>query len=168
MDVDTIRALYGYNQWANERMLAVAEKIPAEGLRERFGTSFDSIHGTLAHVLAAETVWLSRWRGISPPRLLNADDFASLAAIRTRWTEHQRDLQAFLDELTPEKFAASLSYTNTAGKAFRYPLWQMMLHVVNHGTHHRSELADMLTRAGQAPPPMDLIVYFGERASAIE
>lgn len=165
MDLDAVRFLFDYNQWANERLLAVAEQVPRERLAERFGASFDSIHGTLAHVLAAEILWLSRWRGVSPPRLLSAGDFDSLAVIRARWIAQQRDLQAFLDDLTPEKLATPLQYTNTRGKAFSYPLWQMMLHLVNHGTHHRSELSDMLTRVGAAPPPTDLIVFLAERVA---
>jgi uncharacterized damage-inducible protein DinB len=36
----------------------------------------------------------------------------------------------------------------------------MVQHVVNHGTHHRSETATMLTRLGQAPEPLDLVVYY--------
>lgn len=165
MDLDAVRLLYDYNHWANERLLAVAETAPRERLSERVGASFDSIHGTLAHVLGAEILWLSRWRGVSPPRLLGGEDFDNLAAIRARWTAQQHELQAFLDDLTPEKLAAPLQYTNTSGKTFRYPLWQLMLHLVNHGTHHRSELADMLTRVGAAPPPTDLIVFLAERTA---
>lgn len=34
------------------------------------------------------------------------------------------------------------------------------LHVVNHDTHHRSEVATMLTRVGHVPPGTDLIVHY--------
>ena len=71
-------------------------------------------------------------------------------------------MEAFLAELTPPQLAKPISYTNTQGQEFAYPLWQMMVHVVNHGTHHRSELAEMLTRVGHAPPAMDLLVYYDE------
>ena len=45
----------------------------------------DLIHGTLAHMLAAEIVWLTRWQGAAPPRLLAASDFSDPAAIRALW-----------------------------------------------------------------------------------
>lgn len=164
VDITTIQALYGYNQWVNERLLAAAETLPTEQTRQRFGASYDSIHGTLAHILGAEIVWLSRWQGTSPSKLPNAADFASIADIRVRWQEQQAAMTEFLAGLTPERLAAPVHYVNTAGQAFALPLWQLMLHLVNHGTHHRSELADMLTRAGHPPAPTDLLVYFLERS----
>ncbi len=68
----------------------------------------------------------------------------------------------FLADLTPERLVAPLSYTTTGGQSFTQPLWQPLLHVVNHGTHHRSEAADLLTRLGHPPPPLDLIIYYRE------
>jgi len=162
MDVESIRSLYGYDRWANRRLLEIVERLPPERTRERFGASFDSIHGTLAHVLGAQITWLSRWRGVSPTKVLGAEDFADLAALRARWDAYDADIAAFLADLTPEKLAKPLGYVNTRGQPFAYPLWQMMLHVANHGTHHRSELADMLTRLGNPPPPLDLLVYYDE------
>lgn len=164
MDVDAIRLLYAYDHWVNERLLTPARRLSPEQLRQSFGASFDSVQNTLAHILGAEITWLSRWNGVSPARVIGGADFAGLAEIEVRWQVHQQHIDSFLAVLTPERLAAPLPYTNTSGRAFAYPLWQQMLHVVNHGTHHRAELADMLTRAGQPVPPTDLLVYFDEQA----
>jgi uncharacterized damage-inducible protein DinB len=166
MNVDAIRSLYGYDRWVDERLLVLAESLPPEGTRDRFGASYDSIHGTFAHILGAEIIWLSRWRGVSPPTLPGADDFSDLGAIRARWAAQHHEMDAFLADLTPAKLAETIGYTNTRGERWAYPLWQMMMHLVNHGTHHRSEVADMLTRAGLEPPPTDLLVYYDELAEA--
>jgi uncharacterized damage-inducible protein DinB len=166
MNTDVIRSLYAYNRWANERLLAQAEALPPGRTRERFDAGYESIHDTLAHILGAEAVWLSRWRGVSPPALLGGSDFAGLEAIRDRWAAQHHEIDRFIADLTPAMLAETIGYTNTHGERWAYPLWQMMLHVVNHGTHHRSEVADMLTRAGHPPPEMDLLVYYDERAAA--
>lgn len=166
MDVEGIRGLYDYDRWVSARLLAVAERLPPERTRQPFGGSFDSIHNTLGHILGAQITWLSRWRGVSPRRVIAGGDFADLAALHDRWAAHQRDLDAFLADLTAEQLAAPLAYTNTAGVPHAYPLRQQMLHVVNHGTHHRAELADMLTRSGSPPPPTDLLVYYDELGRA--
>ncbi len=163
MALEAIRLLFAYNQWVNERLLALAAQAPEEHQREHFGAGFDSIHGTLAHVLGAQITWLSRWRGISPAKVPGAADFADLAELQARWAAYQRDVDAFLAGLTSEQLAAPLPYTNTSGRPFAYPLWQQMLHVVNHGTHHRAELAEMLTRTGLTVPPTDFLVYCTER-----
>jgi len=69
MNAESIGSLYGYNRWANEQLRVLAEALPSERTRERLGASYESIHATLAHILAAEIIWLSRWRDVSPPRL---------------------------------------------------------------------------------------------------
>lgn len=43
-----------------------------------------------------------------------------------------------------------------------YPLWQALLHQVNHATQHRSEAALLLTAAGHSPGNLDFLVYFDE------
>ena len=159
MEPQSIRLLYAYNRWVNERLLAVAARLPEERRHQQFGASFDTIHNTLAHVLGAQITWLSRWNGVSPKQMITGADFADLDAMQTRWVAHQGDMDAFLAALQAEQLAAPLPYSNTSGKAFAYPLWQQMLHIVNHGTHHRAEIADMLTRAGETAPPTDLLVY---------
>ena len=78
MDVETIRLLYQYNDWVNQVLLDVTEQVPADRLHDSFGTSFESIHGTLVHILGAEISWLGRWQGASPPRRLNPTDVPNL------------------------------------------------------------------------------------------
>jgi uncharacterized damage-inducible protein DinB len=167
LDVATIRWIFDYNRWVNGRLLSGVASVPVERTREQFGASFDSIHGTLAHILSAEVLWLSRWRGVSPTKALSGDDFADVAAIVERWHTHQRELDGFVVGLGPERVSANVRYTNASGKRYVLPLWQLMLHVVNHGTHHRSELAEMLTRIGVAPSPTDMSVYLAESTGQI-
>ena len=45
------------------------------------------------------------------------------------------------------------------------PVWQMLVHVVNHGTQHRAEAAALLTGEGRSPGELDLINYAEERAA---
>jgi uncharacterized damage-inducible protein DinB len=163
MDVTTIREMWDYDWWVNERLLAMAEELPPERTRERFGASFDTIHGTLGHILGSQINWLRRWQGETPTKAITGDDFQTLADIRSRWQQHQENLDSFLGELTAERLNAPLRYTHLTGAVYELPLWQQLMHVINHGTHHRSELADMLTRVGHPPKPTDVIRYFLEK-----
>jgi hypothetical protein len=40
-----------------------------------------------------------------------------------------------------EALGCVVRYTNTRGEAFETRLWQILLHVVNHGIQSRSEVA---------------------------
>ena len=54
----------------------------------------------------------------------------------------------------------------TDGREAAYPLWQLVLQVINHGTQHRAEAAAMLTELGASPGELDLIVFLRERRQA--
>jgi uncharacterized damage-inducible protein DinB len=45
-----------------------------------------------------------------------------------------------------------VKYKNTDGKAFSAPLGSLLQHVANHATHHRSEIATMVTMLSGSPP----------------
>jgi uncharacterized damage-inducible protein DinB len=85
--------------------------------------------------------------------------FADLAAIRARWDEIERDTQAFVAALDDARLAAPLSYVNMQGETWTYPLWQQMIHQVNHATQHRSEAAVLLTQLGHSPGWLDLLYF---------
>src|SRR6266487_4882520 len=43
------------------------------------------------------------------------------------------------------------------------PVWQLLVHVVNHGTQHRAEAAALLTAEGRSPGELDLFDYAEEQ-----
>jgi uncharacterized damage-inducible protein DinB len=92
------------------------------------------------------------------------DDFPTLDSIRGRWHQEEQALWAFLAAQSDESLQRILSYTNTEGTPFARPLWKLMLHVVNHGTQHRSEAAAMLTELGHSPGNMDMTVFMQDSA----
>jgi uncharacterized damage-inducible protein DinB len=68
----------------------------------------------------------------------------------------------YLAALAESELGRTVTYVNFEGATWTYPLWQMLLHQVNHATQHRSEAALMLTRFGHSPGPLDFLYYFDE------
>jgi uncharacterized damage-inducible protein DinB len=64
--------------------------------------------------------------------------------------------------LTEESIHNEISYKDSKGNAFVSPIWQIVLQVVNHGTHHRGQVSGFLRAMGHVPPPVDLIAYYRE------
>jgi uncharacterized damage-inducible protein DinB len=42
-------------------------------------------------------------------------------------------------------------------------VWHCLLHVVNHGTQHRSEAAALLTEYGSSPGDLDVTMFLNEQ-----
>jgi uncharacterized damage-inducible protein DinB len=52
-----------------------------------------------------------------------------------------------------------VTYVNNQGVASAVALGPLLQHVVNHATHHRSEVATMLTMASGSPPDTGIATY---------
>ncbi|HEV8142732.1 MAG TPA: DinB family protein [Methylomirabilota bacterium] len=161
-----IRDLYDYNAWANARILDTAAKLTHEQLLAPGGASFDSVRDTLVHTMNAQWLYLERWQGRSPRAWPEASTYPDLAAIRARWDGIERDTHVFVVALDVARLAAVVEYTNMQGEPWAYPLWQQMIHQVNHATQHRSETAVLLTQLGHSPGWLDLLYFVDLRNDA--
>lgn len=158
--LDLVRDLYTFHRWANRRLWDAFVALGPRGtvnLGKHF--SFPTIKGVFAHIHGADAIWLARWKGTSQARLLGDSDFPTAAALRGRWDELEKDQWAFLTALGPADLRRVVAYRNTTGQPFSAPLGTLLHHVVDHGTHHRSEIATMITTAGGAPPATGIIAY---------
>ena len=156
--LEAIRDLYAYSDWANARILETAEQLTLEQYTTA-GDGCDSIRDTLVHTAAVQWLWLERWREMSPPGLWDPAEFPDVAALRARWAEVEEATSAYIAGLREPDLPRVVSYVNFQGGTWSYPLWQQLLHQVNHATQHRSEAALLLTRLGYSPGWLDLLVY---------
>jgi len=159
MTIDYFRTLYDYNYWANARILRAAEQLSNAQLIAPAQESHGSLRGTLVHTMGAEWMWRSRWHGIMPTMILREEDFPTLESIKERWSEEEQQMRVFLAKLSDSDVQRVVHYTNTQGQTYAAPLWQMMAHLVNHGTQHRSEAAMTLSALGHSPGDLDLLVF---------
>jgi uncharacterized damage-inducible protein DinB len=159
MNLDDIRQLFNYTDWANHLVLDAAERLSDEQQKHDFKISHGSIHGTLVHTAGAEWLWLERWRGTSPSRIWTAEDFVDIPAIRARWRLIEEERRSLLDSLGEQELGRDLSYRNLKGEPFTLPLVAQMQHVVNHSTQHRGQTVGMIRQLGVLPPAVDLLYY---------
>ena len=156
---ELIRFLFQYNAWADRRLVDACGALTNEQFTRNLGSSFSSVRDTLAHIFAAEWLWFERWRGRSPVGLLHADVYANLGGLRKSWAGLEGELLGFVNGLSPTDLVRLHDYRTTKGAPSTNPLWQMLQHVVNHGTYHRGQVATMLRQLGAQPRATDLLCY---------
>jgi uncharacterized damage-inducible protein DinB len=156
-----LRNLLDYHYWARDRLLEALEPLSDEQFTRDLGSSFKSIRDTTAHLYGAEWAWYQRWQGESPTALPSASEFHDVAAIRQSWSDHERKMRAFVEALGEDGVARVFEYTLLTGHVGATPFWQMLQHLVNHGSYHRGQVTTMLRQIGAAPAkPMDLIAFY--------
>ena len=153
MSLAMIRDLYEYNRWANHRLFDFAVGLGEEVCGREVGKHFSvpTVTRMFAHLYAAESIWLSRWKGTSPTTMPGAE-LTTMAAVRQKWDALEAEERAFVEGLGEADLARAVDFRNTEGKAYSAPLGQLLQHVANHATHHRSEIATMVTLLSGSPP----------------
>lgn len=112
----------------------------------------------MAHLLAAQQIWLKRCLLDPVPRAALWPDWPadSLKAIAE---QNHTDWISFLDQLSPDDFNATITYKNLQEHVFNNTLSDILAHLVNHGTHHRAQAGIYLKQAGVQLPTTDYIFY---------
>lgn len=154
----TFSELFEYNYWARDRQLEACAVLSPEEFQRALGNSYLSIRDTLAHLVGAEWLWLERCRGRSPRAMPSAEEFPTLVTIAERWRTVEQGMREYLSGLNEEVLARTLIYTNLRGETWKYPLWRVLLHLVNHQTYHRGQVTTLLRQLGRRPAPVDLLV----------
>lgn len=139
--------LYQYNEWANRRVL---KAISGQDVQD------EKILSLFSHQMSANYLWLHRIKGLPPPpyELWKTYPVTELARmvdeVSAMWLQ-------FINET--ESFDRILKYNNYTGDYFENNVEAIMMHLVNHGTYHRGQIALLLRMRGFEPINTDFITY---------
>ncbi len=104
------------------------------------------------HVLNAQHVWVSRIKGIKPEfeswTLQNQSSFKQL---------QEQNISALLQLLESLDLSQEIEYRSFAGEPFKSVISDILLHVVNHSTYHRAQIAAQFKQSGITPPVTDYV-----------
>ena len=158
MQREDIRWLFAYDRWATRRVLAALDGLDRGVWGETDAIGERGLGSILVHQLGAA----QRWRvglqslGDSEGPRPEHEPLPSADELRRRWDAEWVEMDAWLPTLEQ----GFLDHVDDG-----VPVWQMLAHVVNHGTQHRSEAAALLTEAGHSPGELDMIFYAEELAA---
>ena len=146
--------LFRYDAWANR---TVADALTAAGPPD--AAPLPDAARLFAHLTSAAEVWLKRVQDTDHAGLPIWPDDVDVVTSASRGARAAAGWRALLRATTEADLDREIRYTNSHGEPFTTPLAEIAAHVVNHGSHHRGQIARLLREAGRTPPALDLIVY---------
>jgi uncharacterized damage-inducible protein DinB len=161
IDPAYVQRMARYNRWQNANLYGVADTLSDEERRRERGAFFGSIHKTLSHLLWADQIWMSRFAGTPRPQ----GGIPESVSLFPDWDGLKRERAAFDETIVgwAEKLERSWLegdltwYSGGMKRDMTKPKWQLVMHFLNHETHHRGQVHCMLTQAGAKPYTTDLM-----------
>jgi uncharacterized damage-inducible protein DinB len=161
MTADEVRTHLRYHGWASRRLLDAALSLSPEDMYRPMNVSHKDVMGTLGHILYADRIWFKRV--VDPSTQVQSTSGLPLhESLPVEWPEMQKRWEDWAASLTDGDLHSAVSYKTLKGDPYESPLWNVMLHLVNHGTYHRGQVAAMLKQLGAPLPPTDMIVFYRE------
>ena len=160
--VANYRLMASYNRWMNCKLYDAAARLTDAQYRRDRGAFFKSIHGTLNHLLAGDSLWMGRfeeqpfdWRGFGHEMHADLPDLR-----RARDSMDVRILE-FTERLTAEWVARPFEYAKLSGARVQVDGFCALTHFFNHQTHHRGQVTTLIMQAGVDPGDTDIVAMPG-------
>ncbi len=146
-----------YNKSANEKLIQILVGLTADQIKKDLNGFYHSILGTFQHILKTDIMWLKRLRKSFPAiaclsednipdlKTVENEDYKELFPVRRKLDEI---FESFSGEIQEKDLESVISYANMKGDKIEKELWLCLIHLFNHQTHHRGQIAVMLDMIG--------------------
>jgi uncharacterized damage-inducible protein DinB len=161
MDANAFRQFYDYHFAENRKIWDwyVMDLTPAQ-FTQAVDYSHGSVRDQIIHLLSVDEAWFSELRGVEPSEPLPPATHDDRNIIRAHWDSVEQNMRAYLAGLRDEMlFDKPIAEPEEDRDLI---VWQVLLHVVNHGTDHRAQILRVLNELGLKTAPQDYIFYVYE------
>lgn len=155
MDVNAFRHLYAYHFAENRTLWEASAALSDEQFIQPISYSLGSVRNQIVHLISVDDTWFSGLRGADIPAPLDPTDFSDRNRIRVYWDRVEQTMHEYLAELRYDM----LFDTPLAGEDRRLMVWQVLIHVINHGTDHRAQILRLLHDFGLKTTSQDYIFF---------
>jgi len=164
MTAQEARTHIRYSGWASRKLVEAAANLTPEQRTRPMSVSHESLQKTLAHIYFADSIWYTRTVDPSRP-VPNPDEIPSIETLTEWWSSLQMNWEKWADSISDADLQRTAQYKQRDGTPYETPLWQILMHVVNHATLHRGQVMALFRQLGAKPPATDLIFYYREKAA---
>jgi uncharacterized damage-inducible protein DinB len=160
MNADDFRYFYNYH-FAQNREIWDRYIVPLsqEQFVQPIDYSMGSVRNQMVHLMNVDNAWFSDLRGVEIEDYSAEPDDRTL--IRAHWDKVEQVMRDYLARLRDDMLHTKPLH----GEDKDLMLWQMLLHVVNHGTDHRAQVLRAVHDLGVKTGPQDFIFYVYDHLS---
>jgi uncharacterized damage-inducible protein DinB len=157
MNADAFRHFYEYHFTENRKIWdSYIVPLSHEQFTQNVSYSQGSIRNQIVHIMSADDTWFSALRNVEIPKPFNPNHFNDRNIIRTHWDIIEQNMREYLATLRDDML---FEKPFTEGEDKDLILWQVLLHVANHGTDHRAQILRLLNDLEVKTGPQDYIFY---------
>ena len=156
MKLELIKLFVEYHIETTRRVWDLIDTITDEQFLAEDGYSQGSIRNLMVHLASVDRRWLAGLKNLDDVGHLKQEDFLTRAAAREAFENVGKDLSEYVSTLTEDVL-------NKPTDKVDRPQWQILLHLVNHGTDHRATVLQRLNELGVKTFPQDLVIWLWER-----
>jgi uncharacterized damage-inducible protein DinB len=161
--LEIIKTYYAFNSWATDSVIAACEQLSPEDYNAAGCSGNGSVGETLSHLITVQQGWIAWFERkmdiLDAVKLIMNEKLVTLDEARARWDSVNDETNSFIETLTDDSLKEIRHFTRSNGKQESHPLWKLMMHTANHGTHTRGQIAASIRRAGYDPGNVDLLDY---------
>ncbi len=152
-----------FMKWADDIYFGLPAQFPAGKAEEDTGISFQSFTGTLQHIYKAELLWFRRVQNDLYPKIGDITIPDHIEQWQELWNGLHFAWIRWAETIEESGWEETVIHRTTSGSEMQLPRWQVIMHLVNHGSYHRGQLASLMRQAGLRPPSTDLIAFYRTR-----
>jgi uncharacterized damage-inducible protein DinB len=158
MNANAFRHFYDYHFTTNRKIWdSYITQLSYEQFTQHVGYSHGSVRDQIVHLIDVDEVWFCELRGAEPSEPLPPANFDDREIIRAHWDSVEQSMRDYLAELRDDMLFDKPIEEPEEDKDLI--AWQVLLHVVNHGTDHRAQLLRLLNDLGVKTMSQDYIFY---------
>jgi uncharacterized damage-inducible protein DinB len=155
-----LNQLAAYNLWANQQLAKAILALPEEKQQAEIPSSFTNIYKTLLHMWDAESIWWQRMKFEEKLIIPSVVFSGSIQELITQQMKQSMIFEEWISNASEMALSHVFAYQNSKKEQFKHPVYQVLIHVFNHGTYHRGQLVNMLRQLGvEKIPQTDFIVW---------
>jgi uncharacterized damage-inducible protein DinB len=154
---ELIRVYMEYHLALTRRVWEAMAALTDEQFVQEDGYSQGSIRNLMVHLASTDRRWLAGLKNQPDVGHLNLADYPSRAAGRAVFEQVAQELADYTAALTEAELAQPAN-------GMDQPRWQILLHLVNHGTDHRATVLERLHALGAPTFPQDFVIWLWNRS----